>query len=123
FGALALLAVPAKALLAIIFFFALYFLLKKLRIIPERRSAGHVLRGVVAVLSGFLEGTGLSGSDLRNQYLYAQGLRVQDLHGTTAVIGGANFLVATVVRLQTDHVSFADILFVLWFLPIIIAAT
>ncbi len=123
FGALALVVVPVRWLLIIILLFSLYFLLKKLHIIPQTKKPSRFLDYVVGLFSGFLQGTGLAGSDLRNQYLYAQDLNIAEVHGTTALIGGTNFFVATVVRLYTNQLVLPDITPLLYLFPIIIIAT
>lgn len=122
-GAFALVVVPGRWLLILILLFSIYFLLKKLRIIPKSRGIGHLANYVVGPLSGFLQGTGLSGSDLRNQYLYAQDLKIAEVHGTTAIIGGANFLIATLVRLYTGQLGLPDIPLLLYLFPVIFLAT
>jgi uncharacterized membrane protein YfcA len=122
-GALALVAVPTQWLLLFILLFAIFFLLKKLNIIPKPEKPRHLADYAVALLSGFLQGTGLSGSDIRNQYLYSQDLNLAEVHGTTAIIGGTNFLIATFVRLYTGQVTAPDILLLLLLFPIIFAAT
>ena len=94
------------------------------RVIREIRQDLHVSRTtLVGLLSGFLQGTGLSGSDLRNQYLYAQDLKIAEVHGTTAMIGGANFLIASLVRLHTGQLSLPDISLLLYLFPVIFLAT
>lgn len=123
FGALALVAIPAQWLLIIILLFSVYFLLKKLGIVPKSKTPGRLLNHFIGLLSGFLQGTGLAGSDLRNQYLYAQDLKLAEVHGTTAVIAAGNFLVATLVRLYTDQVTLPDITTLLYLFPVIVLAT
>lgn len=122
-GAFALVVIPAQWLLILILLFSIYFLLKKLRLIPKSEKSGHLANYVVGLLSGFLQGTGLSGSDLRNQYLYAQDLKISEVHGTTALIGGTNFLIATFVRLYTEQLSLPDIPLLLYLFPVIFFAT
>lgn len=123
FGALALVAVPARWLLIVILLFSVYFLFKKLGIVSKSKTPGRLLNHFVGLLSGFLQGTGLAGSDLRNQYLYAQNLNLAEVHGTTAVIAAGNFLVATLVRLYTGQVTLPDITILLYLFPVIILAT
>lgn len=123
FGALALVAIPARWLLIIILLFSVYFLLKKLSIIPKSKAPSPLLNHFIGLFSGFLQGTGLAGSDLRNQYLYAQDLKLAEVHGTTAVIAAGNFLVATLVRLYTGQVTLPDITILLYLFPIIVLAT
>ncbi|MEJ0053913.1 MAG: sulfite exporter TauE/SafE family protein [bacterium] len=121
-GALALVAVPEAWLLVIIFFFSLYFLLKKLRISPKRGKPSPILNHSVGAFSGFLQGTGLAGSDLRNQYLYAQNLNIAEVHGTTSLVGAANFFVATAIRLYTGQLTLPTIEPLVYLLPIVILA-
>ena len=83
----------------------------------------RLLNHFVGLLSGFLQGTGLAGSDLRNQYLYAQNLSLPKVHGTTAFIGAANFFIATLVRLFGHQLSLPDIVQLLYLFPIIVLAT
>ena len=122
-GALAIVAIPEPILLLIILLFSIYFLLKKLNVIPKQKRPSWVLNHFVGFLSGFLQGTGLAGSDLRNQYLYAQNLDISKVHGTSSFIGGANFFVSTSVRLFTQQLTLPDISQLLYLLPIIIVAT
>ncbi|MDP1690119.1 MAG: sulfite exporter TauE/SafE family protein [bacterium] len=123
FGALALVAIPARWLLIIILLFSVYFLLKKLGAIPKSKEPNLLLSHFIGLFSGFLQGTGLAGSDLRNQYLYAHNLNIAEVHGTTAVMAAGNFLVATIVRLYTGQVTLPDITILLYLFPIIILAT
>ena len=123
FGALVVIAIPQQILLLIILLFSIYFLLKKLNIIPKQEKPSRILNHFVGLLSGFLQGTGLAGSDLRNQYLYAQNLNIPKVHGTTAFIGAANFFVATSARLLTQQLTLPDITQLLYLFPIIIIAT
>lgn len=123
FGALALVAIPARWLLVIILLFSIYFLFKKLGVIPRSKAPTRLLNHFIGLLSGFLQGTGLAGSDLRNQYLYAHDLNLAEVHGTTAVIAAGNFFVATLVRLYTGQVTVPDITILLYLFPVIIIAT
>ncbi len=121
-GALALVAIPEEWLLVIILLFSLYFLLKKLKVIPKREKPSPVLNHFIGMLSGFLQGTGLAGSDLRNQYLYAQDLSIAEVHGTTSLIGTSNFFIATIIRLYTGQLTLPAIEPLLYLLPIVILA-
>jgi len=123
FGAFALVTIPTPWLLLIILAFSAYFLLKKLGVIPKGKGPSSLMNHFVGVLSGFLQGTGLTGSDLRNQYLYAHDLSIAEVHGTTSLIGTSNFLMATVVRLYTNQLSLPDITPLLYLFPIVLLAT
>ena len=77
----------------------------------------------IGLLSGALQGTGVSGADLRNGYLYSKGLSVQHIHGTTAWIGMANFAFASGVRLVSGDLTLAMAWPILATFPIIVLAT
>ena len=121
-GAFALLSIPPVYLVGLILGFAMYFMLKKFGVIPKREKPLPVLEYFIGLFSGFLQGTGLAGSDLRNQYLYAQGLDIAEVHGTTALIGWSNFFVATVVRLMTGQLTLPDIEPLGYLLPVVFLA-
>ncbi|MHB8660518.1 MAG: sulfite exporter TauE/SafE family protein [Minisyncoccota bacterium] len=121
-GAFTLVAIPEEWLLVIILLFSLYFLFKKLRIIPKRKRPSSVLNHFIGLLSGFLQGTGLAGSDLRNQYLYAQDLSIAEVHGTTSLIGTSNFFIATLTRFYAGQLTLPVIEPLLYLLPVVIFA-
>ena len=125
-GALSLLPINPEILLWIIFLFTAYFLYKAIKQHFKSEKISSVNRLTVAavgLLSGFLQGTGLSGSDLRNNYLYSQKLSLVQVHGTTALIGAANFLTATIIRLLTSQTTVADLTPLIYVLPFMVFAT
>ncbi len=125
-GALSLLAIPDMVLLGILAVLTLYFLMKKIFRPQAQRKENIFSRWgavVVGLLSGFLQGTGLAGSDLRNNYLYANNLSIIQVHGTTAIVGGLNFFLATVIRLYLGKISFPDIGLLLTIVPFMIVGT
>jgi uncharacterized membrane protein YfcA len=122
-GAFALMAIPELWVLVIILGFSIYFLLKKLNCIKKVTETSKILNHFIGVLSGFLQGTGLTGSDLRNQYLFGKGFSLAQVHGTTAFIGASNFLVATLVRLHTEQLTIPVLTPLFYIFPIIILAT
>jgi uncharacterized membrane protein YfcA len=77
----------------------------------------------IGLLSGALQGTGLSGADLRNGYLYSKGLTIQHIHGTTAWIGMTNFAFASGVRVVSGDLTLAMAWPVLALFPVIVLAT
>ncbi len=77
----------------------------------------------IGLLSGALQGTGVSGADLRNGYLYSKGLSVKHIHGTTAWIGMANFAFASIVRIISGDLTFKMAWPILAVFPIIVLAT
>lgn len=88
----------------------------------EKKPTRH---GVLFVgfLSGSLQGTGLAGSDLRNGYLLSKGLSIAEIHGTTALIGGSNFLFASLVRINSGDLTFRMAAPILALFPVIVLAT
>ena len=70
-----------------------------------------------------MQGAGLAGSDLRNGYLYSKGLSLAEVHGTTALIGASNFLIATIIRLYTHQLTIPNLLPILYLTPLILIAT
>lgn len=129
FGAFAIIQIEPKILLGVVFVFTLYFLYKKIKQVAgpaqpasEKKSSPLSSAGIGA-FSGFLQGTGLSGSDLRNGYLYSKGVTIKEIHGTTAIIGTGNFLLATLLRLGTNQVALPDLFPILLLLPFTILGT
>lgn len=125
-GAFSLLAISDVLLLCILAIFTLYFIYKKIFRSQAKRKENIFTRwgaAVVGLFSGFLQGTGLAGSDLRNNYLYAKDLTMVQVHGTTALVGGINFFLATVVRLYLGKISVPDLTLLAAVLPFMIVGT
>ncbi len=124
-GALALVKINPLLLLAIIFIFVAYFLSKKIRSLRKNEENPVSKLGVhsIGLLSGFLQGTGLAGSDLRNGYLYSQKLTLAEVHGTTALLGGTNFLIATIVRLMTEQITLPNLIPLFYVFPFIVVGS
>ena len=91
----------------------------------EKKQTQPTKLGVVAVglVSGALQGAGLAGADLRNGYLLSKGLSIKEIHGTTAAMGGANFLFASIVRVVSGHLTLQAALPILALFPVIVLAT
>jgi len=127
FGAFSLVKINSNILLAIILVFLVYFVYKKAKEMIKKeikeKKTHKLALGVVGILSGFLQGFGLAGSDLRNGYLYSEKLTITEVHGTTAFIGTANFIIATIVRLYTNQVKLVDLTALLYLFPFIVIAT
>ncbi len=118
-GALSLVSINEILLLSIILAFSAWFFLKKIKLVKKSETKPHTTK-VVGALSGFLQGAGLGGSDLRNSYLFGKGLDIAEVHGTTALVGAANFLVATIVRLLTKQLTIPDLLPLVYLFPVIL---
>jgi uncharacterized membrane protein YfcA len=126
-GALALIALPDTFATVILFCFVLYFFIATIRNKPKEKiyskKRGAYVPLAVGALSGFFQGSGFAGSDLRNGYLYAEGLSLSEVQGTASVIGGATFLTATIVRLCTHQIQIPDLMIVVYLLPVLILGT
>ena len=125
-GSFSLFVIPSDLLLAIVLAFAVYFFLKRIKIIPSTNKAtiaSKYTTSLIGLFSGFLQGAGLGGSDLRNSYLFGKNLNIAQVHGTTALIGSSNFLLATIVRLFTDQLTVPDLVPLLYILPFIVIGT
>lgn len=123
-GALALVAINNTTMFIVILAFTVYFLLKKLNILPNSKKGKRpYFSGFVGLLSGFLQGAGLAGSSLRNSYLLSKDMDISELHGTSAFVGASNFLLATIVRLYTNQLTVPDLIPLLYVFPFIIIGT
>ncbi len=119
-----------KLLTAIILIFVTYFLIKKIRALRESEKTAskpskrerHTV-AFVGIVSGFFQGSGLGGGDVRNGFLYAKGLTMQEVRATTAAVGVGNFLVATGTRAATGHVPFDHAWVFLIIIPLLVGAT
>lgn len=127
-GSVFLVGIDARIVTVIILGFLLYFTYKKaIDIFWQHRKKENkpYKRGAtfIGMLSGALQGTGLAGADLRNGYLYSKGLTLQQIHGTTAWIGMANFAFASGVRVVSGDLTFEMAWPVLALFPVIVIAT
>lgn len=127
-GSIFLVGIDTHVVAGIILLFLLYFIYKKMHSIlgsgsKSKKTATKHGATFIGLLSGALQGTGVSGADLRNGYLYSKGLSVQHIHGTTAWIGMANFAFASGVRLVSGDLTLAMAWPILATFPIIVLAT
>lgn len=127
-GSIFLVGINTHVVALIILAFLLYFIYKKIKSIfgndikIQKHTTKHGAT-FIGLLSGALQGTGVSGADLRNGYLYSKGLTIQHIHGTTAWIGMANFAFASGVRVVSGDLTFAMIWPILAIFPITVVAT
>ena len=127
-GSTLLVGIDTTIVSVIILSFLLFFIYKKVRLIrghAPKKDKKHSKHGAtfIGLISGALQGTGLSGADLRNGYLYSKGLTVQNIHGTTAWIGMTNFAFASGVRVVSGDLTFQMAWPVLALFPLIVVAT
>lgn len=127
-GSVFLAGINTHIVSVIVLSFLLYFIYKKISSIlghkskKEKKPTKHGAT-FIGLLSGTLQGSGLSGADLRNGYLYSKGLTIQHIHGTTAWVGLVNFAFASFVRVGTGDLTFAMAWPVLASFPVIVLAT
>lgn len=125
-GALALLPISPYVLYALLFVVVLWSLVAVLLKtflnyeLPQPNKWGSA---AIAMLSGFLQGTGLSGSAMRGSFFYAEGLSLQEVQGTSSLIGTANFGVATLARISTHQFTLHDLWLLLALLPLVVLGT
>ncbi len=127
-GSAFLTGIDTHIVAVIILGFLLYFIYKKTQAmfghtIKKSKKAYKHGASFIGLLSGALQGTGVSGADLRNGYLYSKGLTVQHIHGTTAWVGMMNFAVASGVRVASGDLTFQMAWPVLAVFPVIVIAT
>jgi uncharacterized membrane protein YfcA len=129
-GAFALIAISEVVVTVLLFGFVLYFLIQSIRAIwktkNEEKKDGSYAKyseGAIGILVGFLQGSGFSGSDLRNGYLYFRGLTVAEVHGVASVVGGFTFLAATLVRLGTHELTIPDLTIIMYLIPFLVIGT
>ncbi len=123
-GALVLMTIDRNAVFILILVFTVYFFLKKIKVLPNsKKEKLHYFSGFVGLFSGFLQGAGLAGSDIRNSYLLSKNINISQLNGTTAFVGASNFLLATIVRLYTNQLTIPDLVPLLYIFPFIVVGT
>lgn len=124
-GALALVKISPLILLILIFLFTAYFFYKKIKTLKnDKEIPSHKLTiHSIGFLSGFLQGAGLAGSDLRNSYLYSEKLTLPQVHGTTALIGATNFFIATIMRIMTSQITIPNLIPLFYVFPFIIVGS
>lgn len=120
-GSLALVVINDRLLLAIVLGFTIYFFFKKIGVVEtNNKKASRYTTAGVGLLSGFLQGAGVGGSDLRNSYLFGNRLNIAQLHGTSGLVGASNFFLATIVRLFTDQLTIPDLIPLIYIFPVIL---
>lgn len=127
-GSVFLVGIDTHVIAVIILAFLVYFIYKKLMKVlgrEKKKEKKEIKHGAtfVGLLTGALQGTGLSGADLRNGYLYSKGLTIQHIHGTTAWVGMMNFAFASGVRVTSGDLTLEMAWPVLAVFPIIVLAT
>lgn len=98
-GAVFYLQINEIVALVIVLIFVIYFTYKKAMHIHSGKQPKNTLpKSFIGIVSGLFQGSGFAGGDMRNGYLYSEGLNAQQVRATTAAIGASNFFVATLIR-------------------------
>lgn len=107
----------------IIVFVSLYFIYTTIRHIYKKKDiekkSGHVSKISVSLLSGFLQGAGMPGSDIRNNYLRTI-LSEISVRAVGSVIGIVNFFIAGTIILFNNHLTSLDIIFIITVVPLLL---
>jgi len=118
-------------LTVIILCFVLYFFQKRLRsgvaktnvqtAISKRPKGRNT--AIIGIISGFLQGGGFGGGDVRNNYLYAHQLSLQEVRATTAAVGVGIFIISLIVRFVGGSLTISYGWLYVFLIPIAIASS
>lgn len=124
-GGLVITSINEKFLAIIIILMSSYFIVKTIRhIIRERKDEGSMSafsQLFIFTISGFLQGSGMQGADIRNNYLRTFVSEVS-VRAVGSAFGLVNFFVAGMVILFRNHLLKSDIIFILTLVPFLIVA-
>ncbi len=121
-GGTLILYLNIKALVVLIIFTSLYFIIETIRRFNTTTKKNDIeIKGniLVSVLSGFLQGAGMPGSDIRNNYLRTVISEVS-VRAVGSVIGVVNFFVAGTVILFHNQLTQTDLIFIATIVPLLI---
>jgi uncharacterized membrane protein YfcA len=117
--------IPIKPLVVIIVIVSTYFIYKTLRQIILRtnleKKSGGLGFAFIATFSGFLQSSGMPGSDMRNGYLRTT-LSEVSVRAVGSAIGLVNFLIAGTIIFLHDKLTTRDMIFVATVTPFLIPA-
>jgi uncharacterized membrane protein YfcA len=112
-----------KVLAGMIVIVALYYIQKTLRQIftdqEIKKNAGKHSYIGIAAFSGFLQGAGMPGSDIRNNYLRSI-LSEVSTRGVTSFIGLVNFFIAGSIIFFHNQLALQDIIFIVTAAPFLV---
>lgn len=111
-----------KALVIFIILVSLYFILGTIRQLQNKKDQREVeIKGniPVSILSGFLQGAGMPGSDIRNNYLRTVISEVS-VRAVGSCLGVVNFFIGGTVILLHSHLTSLDLLFIVSVVPLLI---
>ena len=112
-----------RSLVVVIVVVSVYFIHKTLLQIYHKkdlkRETSHLSKVSVSILSGFLQGSGMPGSDIRNNYLRTI-LSEVSVRATGSVIGIVNFFIAGVIIFLHNKLTHKDIIFIISIVPLLL---
>ena len=118
-------SLSAKLLALLVVIASLYFIIKTLaqmkgREVVEQKET-HVGKISVSFFAGFLQGSGMPGSDIRNNYLRTL-LSEKSVRAVGSAVSMFGFLATGLVILFYNHLTRADLIFIATVVPILIPA-
>jgi uncharacterized membrane protein YfcA len=123
FGGSVISYLNTKVLVVVIVIVSLYFIYKTLLQIYKKKDIekndSHLSKVSVSVLSGFLQGSGMPGSDIRNNYLRTI-LSEVSVRAVGSVIGIVNFFIAGVIIFLHNRLTTKDIIFIITIVPLLL---
>ena len=128
-GALLLIQLPNWLVTLALFFLSAHFLYNTLIHLihrntekGEKKKSHSLVSPLVGALSGFLQGTGLSGANIRTSFLYSEHLKIEEVRGTSNILNFIIFAVASLIRFNANQLSSADMFkWTIIFTPILFA--
>jgi len=124
-GGLLISSLNVQLLALIVVIVSVHFIFKTARkIISDKKSSGAQGKfgyALVAVLTGFFQGSGMPGADIRNNYLRTV-LSEVSVRATGTILGATNFLVAGTVIFLHNKMQSDDIIFVVSLIPFLFIA-
>ncbi len=122
-GGLLISYLNVKVLAFLIVIVSVYFIYKTLRQILGRtihtKAPHKYSQVVVSVFSGFLQGSGMPGSDIRNNYLRTI-LSEISVRAVGSVLGIINFFIAGSIIFLHNHLTERDLIFIASIIPLLL---
>jgi len=114
-----------KLLAIVIILMSSYFIMKTiLYLVSEKkevRKESSLTRPLIFIVSGFLQGSGMQGGDIRNNYLRTFVSEVA-VRAVGSAFGLVNFFIAGSVILLRNHLTTRDVIFIVTLIPFLMIA-
>lgn len=129
-GALLLIKLPNWLIISVLFFLSIKFLYRKVvhllsknKKAEEKKKSHHLVAPAVGLFSSFLQGTGVSGSSIREGFLFSENLKIEEVRGTAELLNFIIFATASIFRFHQNQISSFDMLkWTIIFAPILFIA-